>query len=205
MSQRFHVDRVQVQSTGCPGRNPAHRARTNVWLIGDDKDVAIVDPAGAPELIADAVGNRQLTAVICTHGHRAHIAAAMMLGDGFSAPVLIHPGDHTVWQSVHGERRYWRLDDSQRIGVAGEEIRVLHIPTVTPGPVTLHIARHAIAFTGDALAHQNRGGEQRRATALLDTFAALPRDTQIHPGHGNNFLLSEMLTDQESRLNRQSA
>jgi glyoxylase-like metal-dependent hydrolase (beta-lactamase superfamily II) len=204
MSQ-FHVDRVQVRSTSCPGRTSAHRARTNVWLIGDNRDVVIVDPAGAPELVADAVGHRQVTAVICTHGHRAHIAAAMVLGEGFSAPVLIHPADHATWQAVHGERRYWRLDDGQRIGVAGEEIRVLHTPTTTAGSVTLHIARHAIAFAGDALAHRNLNGEQRHSVAVLDTFAAMSRDTRIHPGHGNSYLLSEMLTDQAHRLDRESA
>ena len=165
----------------------------------------IVDAAGAPELVADAVGNRHLTAVICTHGHRAHIAAAMVLGEGFSAPVLMHPADHAAWQAVHGERRYWRLDDGQRIGVAGEEIRVLHTPTTTPGSVTLHIARHAMAFAGDALAHQGLGVEQRHAAAVLDTFAAMSPDTRIHPGHGNSYLLSEMLTDQAHRLDRQSA
>jgi hypothetical protein len=30
-------------------------------------------------------------------------------------------------------------------------------------------------------------------------------DTRIHPGHGNSYLLSEMLTDQAHRLDRESA
>src|ERR1700704_981617 len=123
MKQRFRVDRVCARSTGCPGRKPTRRSRTNVWLIGDEREVVIVDPAGAPELVADAVGTRQLTAVICTHGHRAHIAAAMVLGESLNAPVLLHPADHAAWQAVHGERRYWRLYHGQRIGIAGEEIR----------------------------------------------------------------------------------
>lgn len=205
MTRHFYVDRVHARSTGCPSSKPAHRARTNVWLIGDDREVVIVDPAGAPKLVADAVGRRKLIAVICTHGHRAHIASAMALGEWFSAPVLIHPADHASWQAVHGERRYWRLSDGQRIGVAGEEIRVLHTPTATPGSVTLHIARHALAFAGDALAPRNLGVEQRHAAGVLDMFAAMSPDTRIHPGHGNSYLLSEMFTDQAHRLDRQSA
>lgn len=205
MTQHFHVDRVHVQSTVCLGREPDQRTRTNVWLVGDDREVVIVDPAGAPDLVADAVGNRQLTAVICTQGHRAHIAAAMALGEGFSAPVLIHPADHASWQEVHGARRYWHLDDGQRISVAGEEIRVLHTPTATPGSVTLHIARRALTFAGDALAHRNLGIGQQHAAAVLDKFAAMPPHTRIHPGHGNSYLLNETFADRAHRLYRQSA
>ncbi|ALU73476.1 hydrolase (plasmid) [Rhodococcus erythropolis R138] len=204
MSQRFHIDRVQVRSTGRPDRAPSHRPETNVWLIGDDRDVVIVDPAGAPELVADAMGNRRLTAVICTHGHRAHVAAAMVLGEEFHAPVLMHSADHAAWQAVHGERRYWRLDDGQRIGIAGEEIRVLHTPTPTPGSVTLHIPRHAIAFTGDALTHQGFDVEKHYAAEVLETFAAMSPETEIHPRHGNSSPLSAIFPEQVRRFDRQS-
>ncbi len=176
-----------------------------MWLIGDDRDVVIVDPAGAAESVADAVGTRQVTAVICTHGHRAHIAAAMVLGEGFCAPVLLHAADRAVWQAVHGDRRFWRLDDGQRIAVAGEEIRVLHTATATPGSVTLHIARHNLAFTGDALQHRNPDIQQHHAAGVLDNFAALSPGTRIHPGHGDSYLLGEMFASQSDRLDRQSA
>ncbi|MDN3460716.1 MBL fold metallo-hydrolase [Rhodococcus sp. APC 3903] len=205
MSQRFRVDHVRVQTTGCPGSSLPHSTQTNVWLIGDDRDVVIIDPAGAHELVAGAVGTRQITAVICTQGHRAHIAAAMMFGEEFSAPVLIHPADHAAWQAVHGERRYWRLDDGQRVGVAGEEIRVLHTPTTTLGSVTLHIARHALAFTGDALIQPIRAVERPHASQALDRFAALHPDTRIHPGHGNSYLLGRTFIQQTHRADRQSA
>ena len=38
----------------------------NIWLVGDDTDVLIVDAAHEAQPIIDAVGGRNVTAVICT-------------------------------------------------------------------------------------------------------------------------------------------
>lgn len=205
MSEYFRVDRVQGRSTGCPGQLATHRKETNVWVLGDGRDVVIIDPAGFPELVADAVDGRKVTAVICTHGHRAHIAAAMVLGEDFCAPVLLHVADHVAWQEVHGQRRYWQLHSGQRIAVAGEEIHVLHKPTATPGSVSLHVVRHNMAFTGDALPHRSSGRNQHQAVVVPEMFAALSPDTRIHPGHGNRYLLGAMFSLPSDRSDRQSA
>ncbi|MFD6517655.1 hypothetical protein [Rhodococcus sp. NPDC060176] len=85
MTQHIYVDRVHARSAGYPGRKPAHRARTNVWLIGDDRKVVIVDPAGAPKLVADAVGKRKLIAV--------------------SARTVIVPTFRLRWRSEKGSAR----------------------------------------------------------------------------------------------------
>ena len=48
----------------------------NIWLVGDDTDVLIVDAAHEAQPIIDAVGGRNVTAVICTHGHNDHVTVA---------------------------------------------------------------------------------------------------------------------------------
>src|SRR5699024_9531739 len=47
----------------------------NVWLVGDDDDVIVIDAAHDAEPILDAVAGRRLTGVLCTHGHDDHISA----------------------------------------------------------------------------------------------------------------------------------
>ena len=75
----------------------------NIWLIGDDTDV--VDAAHEAQPIIDAVAGRNVTGVICTHGHNDHVTVAPELGERLHCPVLLHPwlmfsvrsGSRTPW------------------------------------------------------------------------------------------------------------
>lgn len=192
MSEGFRIDRVCVRRARPPGPFFADPGETNVWLVGDDRDVVVVDAGGRATDIADAVGDRCVTAVICTQGGRAHVSAAVDVGVGLCAPILLHPADHALWQAVHGQRRYWRLDDGQRIAVAGEEIRVLHTPVATPGSVSLHLPHLGVVFTGDVLRHGCEApGHTPTPSTAPGPLSALPADTRVHPGHGDSFLLGE--------------
>src|SRR5690606_38522746 len=65
----------------------------NVWLIGDDEEVLVVDAAHDADAIAAAVGDRHVRAILCTHGHNDHVTVAPQLSERLDAPVLLHPGD----------------------------------------------------------------------------------------------------------------
>ncbi len=41
----------------------------NIWLIGDDSEVVIIDAADSAAPIIGAVADRTVTAVLLTHGH----------------------------------------------------------------------------------------------------------------------------------------
>ncbi len=186
VSRRYRIERARARSSGCPGEQPVHELESNVWMVGDDRDVVIVDPVDDPAAIIRAIGERQVTAVICTQGHRDQISAAMEVGLGWCAPVLLHPANHSLWEEVHGRRAYWRLDDGQRIAIAGENLRVLHTPSVTPGSVALYIARCGVLFVGGTLS--------AISSDVWTEFGELPADTRICPGHGDPFLLREAIT-----------
>lgn len=70
---------------------------TNTYLIGQGPEVVVVDPGPtAPshiEAICAAIGpNAVVTAILVTHAHRDHSAAAPMLSDRLDAPVLAFGG-----------------------------------------------------------------------------------------------------------------
>ncbi|WP_155290503.1 MBL fold metallo-hydrolase, partial [Rhodococcoides fascians] len=48
----------------------------NIWLVGDDDEVVIVDAAHTAGPIVDAVAGRQVRAIVCTHGHNDHVTVA---------------------------------------------------------------------------------------------------------------------------------
>ena len=52
-------------------------SRANTWIIGDDHEVIVIDPGEDAAAVLAAVGEREVLAVICTHGHEGHTGAAV--------------------------------------------------------------------------------------------------------------------------------
>ena len=48
----------------------------NVWLLGDDDEVLVLDAPHDADAIAAAVGDRTVVAVACTHAHDDHVRFA---------------------------------------------------------------------------------------------------------------------------------
>ena len=51
----------------------ADTPESNAWIVGDDDEVIVVDPGRDAAAVLSAVADRQILAVICTHGHAAHV------------------------------------------------------------------------------------------------------------------------------------
>ncbi|MFE9629561.1 MBL fold metallo-hydrolase [Streptomyces sp. NPDC006463] len=166
----------------------------NVWLIGDDEEVLVVDAAHDARAILAAVAGRRVTAVVCTHGHDDHIGAAPALAEATGAPVLLHPADRELWEHVHASRAPdGELSDGQRLLVAATEVRVLHTPGHTWGSCSLHAPFLDAVFTGDTLFHGGPGATGRsysdRPTILASVrrrLLTLPGATVVHTGHGED-------------------
>jgi len=178
----------------------------NVWLIGDDREVLVIDaalpqdsdklrPGGTPipEAIATAVGDRRLVAIVCTHAHNDHVNAAPALATRTGAPILLHPADEVLWKAVHAPRvpGYWELIDGEELTVAGIRLHVLHTPGHSPGAVCLYAPELDALFSGDIL-FQGGPGATGRSYSDFDTIIGsirsrlltLPAETTVHTGHG---------------------
>lgn len=203
MSGRLRTDRVCVPAPRHTRYRCSVGTEANVWLVGDDTEVVVIDAAGDPAAIAEAVADRHVTAVICTQGQPAHTSSAAVIGVELCAPILLHPADHAMWDAIHGNCRYWHLSDGQRIAVAGEEIRVLHTPIATPGSVTLQIVRHNMLFSGDiepTVHGELSSGAKRAATTAIGLAGV-----RVYPGHGASFTLGGASASSTDRLVRHSA
>ena len=164
----------------------------NVWLVGDDSDVVIVDAAHQAQPIVDAVAGRNVTAVICTHGHNDHVTVAPELGERLHCPVLLHPGDDVLWKMTHPDEPCWDLDDRQRIGVAGTEIEVIRTPGHSPGSCCLYVPEAGVLFSGDTLFRGGPGATGRSFSdfptivdSIRERLFILPEEMRVHTGHGD--------------------
>ncbi|MET9994827.1 MBL fold metallo-hydrolase [Streptomyces mutabilis] len=166
----------------------------NVWIVGDDREVVVIDAAHDADAIAEAVGDRRLTAIVCTHAHNDHVNAAPALAEATGARVLLHLDDRLLWKQTHPERDPdGYLSDNQRIDVAGTELRVLHTPGHTPGSICLYAPGPGVVFTGDTLFAGGPGATGRSYSdfptiirSIRDRLLTLPVATRVHTGHGED-------------------
>ncbi|MQY39966.1 Hydroxyacylglutathione hydrolase [Streptomyces sp. RB17] len=169
----------------------------NVWLIGDDNEVVITDAAHDDKPIVEAVGDRNVVAIVCTHGHNDHVTFAPQLGKHMHAPVLLHPGDQELWEMTHPGEPFQRVADAERIAVAGTVLEVFHTPGHSPGSVCLHLPEAKALFSGDTLFAGGPGATGRSFSdfptiieSIRERLFTLPEDTRVYTGHGDGTMIS---------------
>jgi glyoxylase-like metal-dependent hydrolase (beta-lactamase superfamily II) len=169
----------------------------SAWLIGDDEEVIVIDPGEDAEAVLGQVGDREILAVICTHGHASHIAAAVGVAERDEAAVALHRSDLLLWRMAHdGAELEIEMADGGRFDVSDVRLEVLHTPGHTPGSVSLYCADLEVVFTGDALGAGGpvpHDGEfpdfARQLTAIGERLLDLPSRTRVLPGHGDEFTI----------------
>ncbi|MFD8405549.1 MBL fold metallo-hydrolase [Streptomyces anulatus] len=203
---RLHMFRFRI------GQAYLWRDGTDLTLV----DAGDIDAAAAIEdairtLGPDPAGIRR---IVITHGHRDHFGAAQELADRYGAEIIAHALDAPV---VRGERPapepdlldwelpLWehgltvpeapptRVDREVTGGEVlpfGDGARVVHAPGHTAGSIAIHLPRHGVLFTGDAVASVERvmlgvfNVDRAGAAATFRRLAAFAPRTVCF-GHGD--------------------
>lgn len=195
-----------------------YEVETNTYIVGDDDEVIVIDPANDAEAILKVVGEREVMAVICTNGHENIVSTVLEVAadeEAGDAPVALHQRDRLLW------RRYFRqlaketdepelkdlqpdidLEDGGVFEIVGVQLEVMHTPGFTPGSVTLFCEQLGVLFTGNTL-HRGKPGEIGGIYADLNTqlnsigalVGPLAGDIKVLPGQGPETTIG----DEESR------
>jgi glyoxylase-like metal-dependent hydrolase (beta-lactamase superfamily II) len=191
--QLVRVDRAEVDGT-------------NAWVVGDQDECVVLDaPAGgasAVAAVAAVVAGRRVQAILCTHGHRRHIASALTLSDVTGADVHLHPDDYGLWHEVFPTRWPERvLLDGLTVDVARTQLVGLHVPGHTDGGMCWYAPELGALFTGDSLSADGVGpastgsDRARLLSAVRARLFTLPMATTLHPGHGPDVRLGTVRGD----------
>jgi len=174
----------------------------NVWLIGDDDEVIVVDAAHDARVIGDAIGSRRVLANVLTHAHDDHIDAAGDLydrlhdGQGPGA-IWLHPDDRMLWHVLYTVEPDRDLGDGTEFAVGDVTLTSLHTPGHTPGSCCLYVPDLGVLFSGDTLFQGGPGATGRSYSdfptiidSIRDRLLTLPGDTVVHTGHGEDTTIS---------------
>ena len=186
MAEREALAGDGADETGLPTASEA-----NAWLIGDDDEVIVIDPGEDSVSVLEQVGDREILAVICTHGHAGHVAAAVEVAERDEAPVALHRADRLLWRAGYGGDPEIEMADGGRFDVADVQLEVIHTAGHTRGSVSLYCEDLGVVFTGDALAasgpvpHEGEFTDfAEQLTAIGERLLGLPMPTRVLPGHG---------------------
>lgn len=165
----------------------------NVWLVGDDAEVIVVDAPHDAAAILDAIDGRTVTAILLTHGHNDHINAAVELAAATGAPIWFPPLDRMLWDAEHDTAPDRELHAGAMFEVAGTVLRALSTPGHSPGGTCLYAEDLAAVFTGDTLFAGGPGATGRSYSdfdtiidSIRDQLFTLPPETVVHTGHGDD-------------------
>ncbi len=136
----MRIDRIVTTGTfSLDGKD--HEVENNVWLVGDDEKVVVVDAPHDAEAIIAAIAGRQLDGIVCTHGHNDHINAAVDVAQATGAPIALHPADRMLWEVVHPHRRpEIEMTHGDVLHMGGVQLQIWHTPGHSPGGVCLYLA-----------------------------------------------------------------
>jgi len=170
----------------------------NTWIVGDDEEVIVIDPGTDAKAVLAKVGDREVIAVICTHGHAGHASAALEVAARDEAPVALHPADRLSWREVHGkEDPEIAMENGGIFEVADVALEVIHAPGHSAGSVCLYCEDLDVVICGDVLAADglvtSEDGFSNFASQLSsigEHVLTLPGKTRVLPGHGKELTVA---------------
>lgn len=182
----------------------------NVWVVGDDEVCVVLDAGHEAGPIRDAVGERTLEVIICTHAHNDHVDAAAPLADALGAPVALHPRERELWEMTYPERVPDRdLADGDIITVGDLELHVLLTPGHSPGACCLYAPALGVLFSGDTLFAGGPGATGRSFSdfgtiieSITERLLTLPSETVVLTGHGDSTTIGAEAPHRQEWLDR---
>lgn len=165
----------------------------NVWIIGDDSEVLVIDPAHDIEKIREVIGEREVMAVVLTHGHDDHIRVAGEFSDAVDAPLFLNMEDRMLWDAVYPERDVdAEINDGDTFTIAGTTLMALHTPGHSPGSTSFYAEDLGVLFSGDTLFNGGPGATGRSYSSfetiiesIRTKLLTLPEQTVVNTGHGD--------------------
>lgn len=187
-------------------RLPLGALASNCYLIpADDNKVIVVDPASTGEVMAIIDSNdRELGAIIITHGHYDHFAGAASLHNRTGAPIYAPDLDSEMFQSADKSWSWFMggipfepikpdhlFGDGEEFSLFDTSFLALNAPGHTAGSCLLLCDKWDCIFSGDVIFCGSVGrtdgysGSAALERETLKKIMLIEHNYKIFCGHGD--------------------
>jgi glyoxylase-like metal-dependent hydrolase (beta-lactamase superfamily II) len=186
---------------------PVGPLQCNCSIFGDEttQQAIVVDPGGDLSEINAILERDQLkvSAIVITHGHIDHVAAAQQLRLQTGAPVYMNERDREQLAMLDVQAGWLGIEtpqlpeidvpaaDGGLIALNETQFHIIHTPGHTQGSLCLWIPTEKKLVAGDTLFRDSigrtdlPGGDGRQILSSIKTrLLDLPEETAVFPGHG---------------------
>lgn len=194
-----------VRRVLAPNPSPYTFTGTQTYLVGAGSNLAVIDPGPDDSAhlaaLADAIGERTVVAIMCTHTHRDHSPAAIPLKDRTDAPIVgcapLALGSAVL--NDEGPRADAPFDpsyapdkvlaDGESVTGDGWTLTAIATPGHTSNHLCFALEESGALFTGDHVMGWSTSvvvppdGDMRDYMESLDTLYRR-KDTVYYPAHG---------------------
>jgi hydroxyacylglutathione hydrolase len=182
-----------------------------MYLIVDDrKEAILIDPSMGEKHALDASKDQglRLVEVLNTHGHGDHIAGNAAVKEATRARLAIHRLDEYRLDASRRPESQIKvapataddlIDEGPLRYVADIDLVAMHTPGHTEGSTCFYISSQKALFSGDVLFKGNvgrvdfPGSDPRAMEKSLERLAAMPPETRVYPGHGEQTTIENEL------------
>lgn len=203
----MEITRLVTAGNHDPQGPPHHE--NNVWIVGDDSEVIVIDPAHDADAVMRVVGKRQVMAVLLTHGHWDHARAAPRFAELSGATPYLAPEDDFLWRECNGDAVYLPLKDGAEFAVAGGTLIALRTPGHTPGSTSYWLKPMRTVFTGDTLFEGGPGATRweycdfdQIIASITGRLFPLGDEVIVNTGHGPSTTIGEESTHLQEWIDR---
>lgn len=166
---------------------------TNCYTVTctDSKETFIIDPADFDNSLMNEIEKNNTIKILLTHNHFDHIQGLKKTKDLTNAPVCAHSLD----AANLGLKPDIELKDGDILKLGNFNMNVIFTPGHTPGSICFHINNWLFAgdtiFPGGPGKTANPKAFNEIIKSIEEKIFALPPETMLYPGHGDNITVKE--------------
>jgi len=191
---------------------PVGLLQCNCTILADTGagEAIVVDPGDNISRILEFLSTHklELTQIVVTHGHIDHVGGAVLLRKATGAPIYMNEKDLPQLAIMEQQAGWFSIPTPEvappdvnavqgtAAAAGGWKGQVLETPGHTEGSICIYFPEQTLLLAGDTLFAGGIGrtdfpGGNSAALfkSLKDVVLALPDDTQVVPGHGEETVL----------------